>query len=145
MSNVKCRACGWSIHTHELDDEPACSVECAAYLLGWGSLELRRDEGGWRHYLKGEPVSCGSGLLLKPAPIAVPRRDDYESDYSYREAIRKADALCVARGEHVRVRYEAPLYLRAEPPALLYVDVVGHDAIITAHGGMRLRWPTRAR
>lgn len=32
----------------------------------WTKLELRRDRGGNRHYLDGEPVSCGTMLWLLP-------------------------------------------------------------------------------
>jgi hypothetical protein len=112
-------------HIAEADDGTCGHYLCAWHNLGWGPLELRKDAGGWRHYLRGEPVSCGSGLWLKA--VVTPERS------------------CQVDGEPVQVRYESPLFQAGEPPALLYCEVGGHMAVITAHPGLRLRWPHRAR
>lgn len=124
MRNPMQCVCGW---LRASDLETCGHYACEAYELGWGPLVLRKEEpSGWRHYLNGEPVHCGAGLLLLYAngdPAHVGGSND-------REAI-------------LRVRYESPLATSAQPPALLYFDAHGHEALIRAHSGMRLRWPHR--
>lgn len=124
MTRPMC-VCGW----HRASDLETCGhYACEAHALGWGALILRRDDGdGWRHYLNGEPVHCGSGLLLAHAGVDVPK---------------------LVPLQFMPVRYESPLATMPEgkePPALLYLDVHGHEALIRAHSGMRFRWPHRSR
>lgn len=47
-----CRDCAWEIATG--GDEPMVGHR----------LELVREPGGWRHYLAGEPIACGTSLEL---------------------------------------------------------------------------------
>lgn len=117
--------------------------------LGWGPLVLGRDGGGYRHFLHGEPVSCGTGLLLQCARVPQPDPGEYGESDRDRRAYERDCALASAMQRErdaapLRVRYESPLH-EDDPPALLYTEVGGHEVIITARDWMRLRWPERTR
>ena len=99
---------------------------CELHARGFGELVLADEgAGGFRHYLHGEPVSCGSGLLLQPHPEYAPA------------------------GTHAaRVRYEAVLSgLRPgeQPVHVFYASVAGFEAVIRGYPGQLLRWPPRSR
>lgn len=97
----------------DFDDALYCSEACELHSLGFGALKLRRDPSGFRHYLHGEPVRCGTTLELEGG-----RRVRYESPLATTPEGR-------------------------DPPALLYVDVDNYHAVITADTTTRLRWPAR--
>lgn len=126
-------ACGWLATA----GEDTCGAwECQLAALGEGPLLLEREEGGWRHYLRGQPVSCGSGLEL--------------AGVDWVEAIGDAPERKLSSPRRwMRVRYESPLASahgqKQGPPALLYASVDGHTAVITADPGMVLRWPPKRR
>lgn len=105
--------------------------DCERHALGWGALLLRNEgPNGWRHYLHGVPVHCGSGLLLALGDARM-----FDGLYPVRDGIAFA-----------RVRYESPLGTTPagrEPPALFYVPLGTYDAILTGESHMRLRWPLR--
>lgn len=109
---------------------PACEL----HARGEGRLELVRESGGWRHYLRDEPVHCGEGLLLAGVDWVEGIGDALQRKLS-------------APRRWTRVRYESPLASDTEPPALLYTQIDGHTAIITAHHGSELvfRWPGKRR
>lgn len=90
---------------------------------GWHQLELRRDPSGWRHYLGGEPVQCGTLLELQ----ALDWRDG--------EWTPVAD-------EGVPVRYEAALWATAEPTPVLIGALGGRVVTLPFDAeSMRFRWP----
>jgi len=95
----------------------------------WSRLELRRDGGGWRHYLDGEPVHCGAGLELQTVEL---RSDDY-GEYS------------VPTQQGVPVRYEGQLgnRPREQVRATLHKNVGGHEFAAGVDDWMRFRWPRR--
>ena len=104
------------------DDSSTCGhTACEEHALGWGTLELRRDSGGWRHYLHNIPVHCGQALEV--------------------EALSEAPH----RGPRQRfARYESPLaFSDGEPPAWLFYDV-GELPLQARGEGLRLRWPDRS-
>lgn len=125
-------ACGWLVNDTGEASNTCGAWECMLASLGEGKLILEREEGGWRHYLHGEAISCGSGLELAGV-----------------DWVDGGDCGAVAKTAMPRrwrrVRYESPLSSNREPPALLYIDVDGHSAVITAHAGMLFRWPGRHR
>jgi hypothetical protein len=92
----------------------------------WSPLVLGIDGGGRRHFLDGEPVSCGTTLELQ----AIGDRSDDYGEYS----------VPLPRGE--RVRYEAQLS-REDAPATLHTYVGGHEFIAHLEPWMRFRWPGR--
>lgn len=127
--------CGWPAAA---DLDTCGHWACEAFQRGWGELVLKRDDGdGWRHFLNGDPVHCGSGLLLLHARGMGGEHNVVRVDKGGREDIRPDNVL--------RVRYESPLATSGlnEPPAFLYFDAHGHEAMARAHSGMRLRWPFR--
>lgn len=93
----------------------------------WSRLVLSATHGGRRHFLDGEPVSCGSTLELQS--IAY-RSDDY-GEYT------------VPQPQGVGVRYEADLG-HEDAPATLHGDVGGHEFIARLEPWMRFRWPGRS-
>lgn len=140
-----------SFHDEVCEVDPAtCRHEAARQRRkrekqgGWSRLELRRDDGGLRHYLDGEAVHCGRGIELQ----AVEEKHDDYGEYS----------VPLQRG--VVVRYEASLnrveqlhriaskQLDADELArrgvTLYTDVAGHEAVITFEAWLRFRWPVRS-
>lgn len=90
----------------------------------WSVLELRRDAGGLRHYLEGEPVHCGRTILLQASETHY---DDYGSW-----------GRALPRG--TRVRYEAAIQDR-EIRATLHAGVDGHEFVARLEAFMRFRWP----
>jgi hypothetical protein len=113
--------------------------DCELHERGPGALELARDNGGWRHFLVGEPVRCGTGLEL-----ASVRDDADDVGRALADDGTHTNAGSQARLRWIPVRYESHLATStSEPPALLFADVGGHDAVIRGHAGMRLRWPHR--
>jgi hypothetical protein len=91
----------------------------------WGKLIARREPlNGWRHYLDGEPVHCGSAIELQ---AVEDRYDDY-GDYS------------VPRQTGAVVRYEANLH-GAQPHATLHASVAGYEFVSRLEDWMRFRWP----
>jgi len=92
----------------------------------WPMLEVRRELGGLRHYLEGEPVHCGAGLQLQAITF---RADDYGE-------------WQVALPLGTRVRYEAAIG-DTEIRATLHADVAGHEFIARLEKWMRFRWPER--
>lgn len=101
---------------------------CGHYLCelhARGSAELvLADEGpgGFRHYLHGESVHCGQGLILQP-----------QLEH------------CDPGTRPVHVRYEAQLSPGSKPAHYFHVNVAGHEAVIRGHAGHMLRWPHRNR
>ncbi len=93
-------------------------------------LILRRDAGGNRHYLDGEPVTCGTALELQ-----VVR-------YQYTDATGERR---VPVDRWVKVRYEASLAGRAPEDVriTLYANIGGHTAVIQYSDSLRFRWPER--
>lgn len=89
----------------------------------WSALELRRDAGGLRHYLDGEPVHCGEGVLLQ----AIEYRDDDYGSWS----------RALPRG--TRVRYEAAMG-EMEIRATLHAICEGHEFVARLEKWMRFRW-----
>lgn len=110
------------------DCPPAIALRArAAQKQGaWSRLELRRDGGGHRHYLDGEPVHCGEQLELQ---ATADRSDDY-GEYE------------VPLPEGVTVRYEASLH-DDEVSVTLHKYVGNHEFVTRMHAGMRFRWPGR--
>lgn len=127
--NPKHCACGWLT----TPGEDTCGAwECQLALLGEGQLCLVREDGGWRHYLQGQPVHCGEGVEL--------------AGVDWVEGIGDAPQRKLSSPRRwTRVRYESPLASEQKPPALLYTMVDGHSAIITADPGMVFRWPPKVR
>lgn len=131
--------CGRLADVPCLSDQTTCGHSaCEEHALGWGPIELR-DEGasGWRHYLRGEPVHCGTSLLLSVGATKV--NGDSVNAYGVRCTLADGHA-------YIHVRYESPLAIMRpgeEPPALLYLLVGPYSAVITASSSMRLRWPHR--
>lgn len=144
MAWIECAAkCGQSFHDDERDGDDTCSEACRLHMLGAGPLELRRDDGGWRHYLLGEPVACGTGLELSPARPDEPDPDDYRYD-GRGLRLERARVAALRDMAPLPVRYESPLATSGgPPPALLYTVVAGWTGVITAHDGMELRWPKK--
>lgn len=92
----------------------------------WSALEVRRDAGGLRHYLDGEPVHCGEAMLLQGVE---PCWDDYGQ---WNRALQTGK----------RVRYEATIQDR-EIRATLHAGVEGHEFVARFEAFMRFRWPER--
>jgi hypothetical protein len=96
----------------------------------WAEIDLQTDAGGWRHFLYGEPIHCGSGLDLQAREYKC---DDY-GEYSLRTS------------KAVRVRYEVE-WLRERPAegppwrAVLYHSTGGHTFKAPLEAWMRFRWP----
>jgi hypothetical protein len=97
-------------------------------LGAWSKLVLGADSGGRRHFLDGEPVSCGTGLELQ----AIAYRSDDYGEYT------------VPLQQGVGVRYEAELS-REDAPATLHGDLGGHEFVTRLEPWMRFRWPGRSR
>lgn len=91
----------------------------------WSQLELRRDSGGWRHYLDGEPVHCGEQLELQTV------RSEFDDHGELR----------LPQQAGVVVRYEARLCTDEEPTPLLYAGIAGYTFMSAFDSGMRFRWP----
>lgn len=121
------------------DDDTAClkDVRHTAALHrrhsgapSWGELELKTDAGGWRHFLDGEAIHCGSGLDLQ----AIEYKSDDYGEFSLR----------LSTG--VRVRYEvAWLRNRVDDVAVcpwravLYHSTGGHTFTAPLEAWMRFR------
>lgn len=88
---------------------------------------VRKESGGLRHYLDGEPVHCGAGLELQSIEH---RSDDYGEFIEFLQ-------------QGVPVRYEASQDGKAIR-ASLYAGKGGH-CFSTAHDDwMCFRWPRRS-
>jgi len=98
----------------------------------WGRIETSKDGGGWRDFLDGDPIHCGSGLELQAREY---RSDDYGE-------------FTLALPTGVRVRYEVA-WLRERPAegppwrAVLYHSAGGHTFTTPLEPWMRFRWPKR--
>jgi len=108
--------------------EPGRKLRREAMACAWSQLEVRREDGGLRHYLNGQPVHCGDALELQD------REDRYDDD-------GRGYAAVLPRGHHVR--YEARQNGK-ELCASLHVEVGGHMYEATHWTYMRFRWPVRA-
>lgn len=97
----------------------------------WSPLILHNEgAAGWRHYLDGKPVSCGTSLRLQSFEL---RSDDW-GDY---DAVGKGEA---------DVCYEAQLSGRREDVRVtLLTGVAGRTAYLEYSDSMRFRWPERNR
>lgn len=94
----------------------------------WSALELRRESGGLRHYLDGEPVHCGDVLELQAIGY---RSDDYGE---YIVSLQRGSA----------VRYEAS-WRSGDLLATLHAAVGGREFVASVTDGMRFRWPGGSR
>lgn len=124
------------IGRHFLDEpcEPGCPPDCPvraavvrrekAQAGAWSPLVLKREFSGFRHYLDGKAVTCGTTLELQSLEDRYDEYDEYTA--------------CLQRG--VRVRYEASL-CGPEPVVTLYFHVDGHNFTAGADQWMRFRWP----
>ena len=92
----------------------------------WHKLEVRREPGGLRHYLDGEPIHCGTCVELQ----AITHLSDDYGEYTY------------ARQTGVSVRYEASQD-GWEIKAVLYSDIGGYECRVMLYDPMRFRWPER--
>lgn len=90
----------------------------------WSQLETRREPGGLRHYLDGEPVHCGVTLELQ---TVEPKSDDY-GEYLH------------ASQRGVLVRYEATFQSDAIA-GQMHVKVGGYSFGAAIESHMRFRWP----
>lgn len=112
--------CGWSAAA---DLDTCGHYLCELHARGFAELVLVDEgESGHRHYLHGEPVHCGSGLILQP---------NWEH--------------CDPGTRPARVRYEAQLSPGAKPAHWLYTSVAGHEVAVRGCAGQLLRWPHRSR
>ena len=93
----------------------------------WPALELRRESGGLRHYLRGEPIHCGTCLEVQATET---KSDDY-GEYT----------VWLQKG--TLVRYEAQI--NAGLGATLHVVVGGVEFCARAEEWMRFRWPKEGR
>jgi hypothetical protein len=107
-------------------DHQAALARRAAGAPAWGQLWRQVLGEDFRDHLDGEPISCGSVLLLQ---ARVFRTDEF-GDY----------ALLMPSG--VPVHYEIDW---APKRAVVYTDVVGHEFVKTIEPWMRFRWPERRR
>jgi hypothetical protein len=87
----------------------------------WSPIVHGKDGGGKRDLLDGEPINCGSGLLLQGYRL---EHDDY-GEFS----------LPINEGAHVR--YE----LDARGDVVLYADVGGYEFTKRLEPWMRFRRP----
>ena len=123
--------CGWLATS----GEDTCGAwECQQHLLGPGKLTLRREDGGWRHYLCGQSVHCGSALELRCREWF----DDGEHGPTWRN---------VEPAQYVPVRYECQLQVSGDGPPvpLFYGELGGHSVVIRHEQSFILRWPARRR
>jgi hypothetical protein len=127
---------------HEPDDvacphDPAHTAALqrrrGAVLLGWGPLQLGQDGGGWRHFLDGEPIHCGSGLELQAVTYQSGRLRGVHRQAGHGRARPVRDRVAAPRGAARRLPWRA----------VLYVDVGGHTFTAPAEAWMRFRWPAR--
>lgn len=127
-------SCSRSLSEHDPNDTAstlgyAKALEARrAGAQAWSAL-IRRDEGlnGWRDYLDGEAVHCGTGLELQ----AVQYVDDEDGSYMVR----------LPAG--VPVRYERSGDASGEYVVLYADDIGGHTFMCRAQPWMRFRWPRR--
>jgi len=129
-------SCDKSVFDHIEADEWTCAErEHAAALQRraegrrgqWHELRVRRQSGGLRHYLDGEPISCGSSIELQ----AIDWHDDDFGEFR------------VYRPRGRVVRYEA----RQDGVTLnatLHTLVEGHEFVAKVESWMRFRWPVRS-
>jgi hypothetical protein len=119
---------------------PDCAPDCPVARRGrartlayrqheWSPLELRREPGGWRHYLDGAPVHCGDALILQ----AIESRYDDYGHYPAR----------LNRGTTVRYEGEQLWNRTVVPVATLYHMLDGHMFTAPVHAEMRFRWGKR--
>lgn len=94
----------------------------------WGSLEVRRETGGLRHYLYGKPIHCGTSLRLQHR---VSHFDDYGE-------------FIVGISGGTIVRYEAVL-LGGEIRWTLHADVGGTEFRCDGEPWFRFKWPQEKR
>lgn len=92
----------------------------------WSELELRRDAGGFRHYLDGRAVHCGEGLVLQ---VMDERYDDDGNGYT----------VWLQKGHPVR--YEAS-QTRDGLAWSLYTGVAGVTFSTGGEAWFRFRWPS---
>lgn len=92
----------------------------------WGELVLTNGTGGLRHYLDGQPVHAGAGLVLQ----SVTFKDDDYGQYS------------VPLKEGTHVRYEAH-FGNQQIGWSLFTSLGGHEFAAVGEGWMRFRWPER--
>jgi hypothetical protein len=122
----RCSVCGgeWAVEGKATCAAWECQREHTAELqqrrrrkVFGDRLELRREESGWRHYLGGEPVHCGSGLELYA--------DDRNNPDTY-----------------LRGRYEANLATSGGEPTVWFCTAVG-EVRVNVHLA-HFRWPGRS-
>jgi len=111
-------------------DPDACPAELGRRIriqsqaAAWSLLALRKDEGGFRHYLDGKAVHCGDTIELQ----AIEEHHDDHGPYS----------VPVQLG--TPVRYESDLYLPT-PETTLFASVAGRVFAAALSPSMRFRWP----
>jgi hypothetical protein len=93
---------------------------------GWCALERRQEDGGFRDYLDGKPIHCGTGLELQSVEY---RSDDY-GEYS----LKLPTGVCV--------RYELA-WGPGERAVMLHGDLGGHEFVAKHKLWMLFRWPQR--
>jgi len=129
---VKCEK---SVFDHVDDNEWTCADPEHAGALKrreegrqgqWSALITRRQSGGLRHYLAGEPISCGSSIELQDLKWFA---DDFGEFRQY-------------LGQGRVVRYEA-LQDGKTIRATLHTVVGGHEFVATVEAWMRFRWPVK--
>lgn len=99
----------------------------------WGKIELRDGSGGFRHYLDGEPISCGTGLEIQ----AVEYRTDDHGGYDAR----------LPTGAYVRYEIQHVKPTKANPwgrEIVWYASVGGHTVTFAHEEWFRFRWPRRS-
>jgi hypothetical protein len=93
----------------------------------WGELLVRTERGGLRHYLEGQPVHAGAGLVLQSVSF---KQDDY-GQYGCPLQIGTP------------VRYEASFGGSSKVLWSLFTSLGGHEFSSVGEPWMRFRWPER--
>lgn len=122
--NEPCAVPGRAAHCRH---EPFRQLLREAKRHEWSALEVRKEGGGLRHYLDDRPVHCGTPLELQGRET---RYDKDDNGYTY------------PLPSGTIVRYEASQDGRTIN-VTLYVDVAGHEGVVSYHDGLRFRWPQR--
>lgn len=107
--------------------EPARQRRREAKQGEWSQLVVKREPGGLRHYLDGQPVHCGAGLELQSW-------EDKSDDYGEYTKVLQVG---------VSVRYEASFFTKVEWSLHHYTG--GHEFIAQGEAWHRFRWPKERR
>lgn len=90
-------------------------------------LVTGQDGGGWRQFLDGKPVTCGSTLELE----------------CYEECVNSNGDIGIRSAGSIEVRYEMTYDEHDRRLGVIYYDIAGHHFGPNFLTSKRFRWPRR--